>query len=104
MLTQPPPTPTPPPSPPSNPAPHQHNHTPCTHTPPSPQGTEGHNTAQIGGFVMLPPVVMANLAAGRDAARAAALKHLGVTHDSAKLAAFAGEYAGLLYDLATGVR
>jgi len=67
------------------------------------KGTEGHNTAQIGGFVMLPPVIMANLGAGREAARRAALTQLGLTHDSTKLAAFASEYAGLLYDLATGV-
>lgn len=67
------------------------------------QGTEGHNTAQIGGFVMLPPVVFANIGAGREAARKAVLTQLGLTHDSAKLAAFASEYAGLLYDLATGV-
>lgn len=66
------------------------------------KGTEGHNTAQIGGFVMLPPVVFANLPAGREAARKAALTHLGLTHDSSKLAAFASEYAGVLYDLATG--
>ncbi|KAI8462695.1 MAG: ADP-ribosylglycohydrolase-domain-containing protein [Monoraphidium minutum] len=66
------------------------------------KGTEGHNTAQIGGFVMLPPVVFANMAGGRDAARKAALEHLALTHDSSKLAVFAGEYAGLLYDLATG--
>lgn len=53
---------------------------------------------------MLPPVIMANLGAGREAARTAALKHLSLTHDSSKLAAFASEWAGLLYDLATGVR
>ncbi|GBF98933.1 hypothetical protein Rsub_11725 [Raphidocelis subcapitata] len=65
-------------------------------------GAEGHNTAQIGGFVMLPPVVFANLKEGRAAAISAALTHLALTHDSPKLAAFATEYAGLLYDLATG--
>lgn len=76
---------------------------PAPSSSPPPQGTEGHNTAQIGGFVMLPPVVFANMAGGREAARKAALTHLGLTHDSSKLAAFASEYAGLLYDLATGV-
>jgi hypothetical protein len=53
---------------------------------------------------MLPPVVFANLASGREAARKAAVTHLGLTHESSKLAVLAGEYAELLYDMATGVR
>ncbi|GFR43448.1 hypothetical protein Agub_g4531, partial [Astrephomene gubernaculifera] len=65
------------------------------------RGTEGHNTAQIGGFVMLPPVVLSRLD-GVSAARQRALSHLGTTHDSRKLAAYAEKYAELLYGLATG--
>jgi hypothetical protein len=78
------------------------------------QGTEGHNTAQIGGFVMLPPVIMAAVAAAaggssasssdgcssNDAVAAAAaqagLTHLRCTHESKKLAAVADRYAQLL--------
>jgi hypothetical protein len=72
------------------------------------QGTEGHNTAQIGGFVMLPPVIMAAVAAaarasssnGIDstaaAAAAQAVEHLRTTHDSNKLAAVAERYAQVM--------
>ncbi|KXZ49126.1 hypothetical protein GPECTOR_23g55 [Gonium pectorale] len=65
------------------------------------QGTEGHNTAQIGGFVMLPPVILAKLD-GPAAAKERALKHLGNTHESRKLAGYAEKYAELIYGLATG--
>ncbi|KAG2496733.1 hypothetical protein HYH03_005144 [Edaphochlamys debaryana] len=64
-------------------------------------GTEGHNTAQIGGFVMLPPVILAKLD-GPAAATERALSHLGTTHDSRKLAGYAEQYAQLIYSLATG--
>lgn len=70
------------------------------------QGTEGHNTAQIGGFVMLPPVITAAVAstaagggnadAAADAAAADALLHLSATHDSRKLAAAADRYARVM--------
>jgi hypothetical protein len=72
------------------------------------QGTEGHNTAQIGGFVMLPPVIMAAVAAaarasssnGIDstaaAAAAQAVTHLRTTHDSNKLVAVAERYAQVM--------
>jgi hypothetical protein len=77
----------------------------------TPQGTEGHNTASVGGFVMLPPVIMAAVAAAaagaggeaganNDAIAAAAaqqaLTHLRLTHESKKLAAVAERYAQLL--------
>ena len=58
------------------------------------RGTEGHNTASIGGFVMLPPVILGSLPRGVEAAKAAALQHLALTHESAKLAKFAGVRAG----------
>jgi hypothetical protein len=85
------------------------------------QGTEGHNTAQIGGFVMLPPVIMAAVAAAaaagssgssvdqqacgsNDAVAAAAAKaaltHLSCTHDSKKLAGVADRYAQMLARIA----
>jgi hypothetical protein len=78
------------------------------------QGTEGHNTAQIGGFVMLPPVIMAAAAAALQAggnsadaqaaavaaAREAALTHLGATHESRKLWGYADKYAALITKLA----
>ncbi|KAF6262383.1 ADP-ribosylglycohydrolase-domain-containing protein [Scenedesmus sp. NREL 46B-D3] len=78
-------------------------------------GTEGHNTAQIGGFVMLPPVIMAAVAAaarassssgGVDSAAAAAAAqaatHLRTTHDSNKLTAVAERYAQVMARAALG--
>lgn len=53
------------------------------------RGTEGHNTASIGGFVMLPPVVLSALRQGVDAAQAAAVEHLALTHESKALAQYA---------------
>lgn len=55
--------------------------------PPSLQ--EGHNTASIGGFVTLPPVVLAALRQGVETAQAAAARHLSLTHESQAL----GQYA-----------
>eukprot|EP00878_Enallax_costatus_P016108 GHUV01016890.1.p1 GENE.GHUV01016890.1~~GHUV01016890.1.p1 ORF type:complete len:433 (+),score=92.10 GHUV01016890.1:240-1538(+) len=76
------------------------------------EGTEGHNTAQIGGFVMLGPVIMAAVAAAAqagsstEAAAAAASKqaltHLKLTHESAKLAAVADRYAQVVAKAALG--
>ncbi|GLI63555.1 hypothetical protein VaNZ11_006408 [Volvox africanus] len=65
------------------------------------QGTEGHNTAQIGGFVMLPPVILSRLD-GSAAATQRALQHLSTTHESRKLVAYAQSYSELVYGLATG--
>ena len=70
------------------------------------RGTEGHNTAQIGGFVMLPPVVLSALggggAGGASRAVSLGLDQLRLTHDSGKLEGYAKLYAGLLYDVASG--
>ncbi|PNH09558.1 hypothetical protein TSOC_003799 [Tetrabaena socialis] len=83
------------------------------------KGTEGYNTAQIGGFVMLPPVILANLKEGAAAAKARALRHLGTTHESSKLAGYAevvhartrgrgswggldSQYSDLVYGLVAG--
>ena len=52
-------------------------------------GTEGHNTASIGGFVMLPPVILGALRQGVEAAQGAAVRHLALTHESAGLAEYA---------------
>lgn len=60
------------------------------------QGTEGHNTASIGGLVMLPPVTLSfatqashGIAQAWQRARAATIQHLLLTHDSSKLASYA---------------
>jgi hypothetical protein len=53
------------------------------------RGTEGHNTASIGGFVMLPPIILGTLPRGLAAAKEAALKHLALTHESSMLAKYA---------------
>lgn len=45
-------------------------HTPAFATwPRSSRGTEGHNTASIGGFVTLPPVILGSLREGVEAAQ-----------------------------------
>ncbi|GAX85033.1 hypothetical protein CEUSTIGMA_g12453.t1 [Chlamydomonas eustigma] len=64
------------------------------------RGTEGHNTAQIGGFVMLPPVIMSQLGKGVEVAKQQAMKQLTMTHESKKLAGFTELYIDLLYRLA----
>jgi len=68
------------------------------------KGTEGHNTAQIGGFVMLPPVIMAAVAHQASLAdtKKAALTQLSLTHDSSKLAGYAEKYAELMWNMTTG--
>lgn len=62
-------------------------------------GPEGHNTAQIGGFVMLPPVILSQIGKDGAVAREMALKHLALTHNSDKLKKFAGTFADLIYSL-----
>jgi hypothetical protein len=69
------------------------------------EGTEGHNTASIGGFVTLPPVMFSAMA--RSASDAAAVKdtvrrHLKLTHDSSKLATFSDIYCDLMLDVVRG--
>ncbi|KAK9804892.1 hypothetical protein WJX72_010538 [[Myrmecia] bisecta] len=66
------------------------------------KGTEGHNTASIGGFVMLPPVILGTAPGGLPAALAATVQHLGLTHESKSLARNAQVYAKLLIDVASG--
>jgi len=63
------------------------------------QGTEGHNTAQIGGFVMLPPVVLSKVMDGTQAATEAGLTHLKLTHDSRKLWDYAERYVHMLHEI-----
>jgi hypothetical protein len=68
-------------------------------------GTEDHNTASVGGLVMLPPVVLAAWAASGGslaAATRAATAHLALTHESAKLAKYAEVYTALLVAVVTG--
>lgn len=52
-------------------------------------GEEGHNTASIGGFVTLPPVILGAMRQGAEASAAAARRHLALTHQSQAL----GNYA-----------
>ncbi len=65
-------------------------------------GKEGHNTPTIGGFVMLPPVVFANMWRGEALMRKAVVEHLRLTHDSELLASRAELFASLLADLVRG--
>lgn len=58
-----------------------------SNVPSSPQ--EGHNTASIGGFVTLPPVILGALRQGVEAAQAAAGRHLSLTHESQALERYA---------------
>ena len=63
-------------------------------------GTEGHDTASIGGLAVLPPVIFAALRQGDPAAAsAAALIQLRLTHRSSKLERHALEYSDLLVHL-----
>ena len=63
-------------------------------------GTEGHDTASIGGLVSLPPVIFAAMRSGdATAVGLAALTQLRLTHRSAQLERFALEYCDLLVHL-----
>jgi ADP-ribosylglycohydrolase len=66
------------------------------------RGTEGHNTASIGGFVTMPPVIFGSLRDGVEAAQAVAVRHLGLTHESQALAQYAKVYTQLLVEVAGG--
>jgi len=70
------------------------------------KGTEGHNTASIGGFVTLPPVILEEMVRRGPKGRAQALdtvkQHLFLTHDSKQLGKHAETYAELLMDVAGG--
>jgi ADP-ribosylglycohydrolase len=65
-------------------------------------GKEGHNTPTIGGFVMLPPVVFANMWRGEALMKRAVTEHLRTTHESDMLAQRAEVFAVLLASLARG--
>jgi ADP-ribosyl-[dinitrogen reductase] hydrolase len=63
-------------------------------------GTEGHDTASIGGLVSLPLVIFATMRSGEPAApSAAALAQLRLTHRSVQLERFALEFCDLLVHL-----
>ena len=63
-------------------------------------GSEGHDTASIGGLVGLPPVIIARLLqAGPAAAKEAALTQLRLTHRSGKLERYVLEFTDLLIHL-----
>ncbi len=64
-------------------------------------GDEGHDTASMGGFVLLPPVIML-MHGDKQRARAAALEQMQLTHKSAKLGAHAAVFSDLLQDVLGG--
>lgn len=65
-------------------------------------GDENHDTPSIGGFVMLPPIILT--AVGRDPTKVLddVERHLRITHRSDRLAAVANIYALLLLELLAG--
>jgi len=65
-------------------------------------GAENHDTPSIGGFVMLPPVLLISEVEGPQAAVETTLKHLNLTHRSARLAAMATVYSGALLSVLQG--
>ena len=82
------------------------------------KGTEGHNTASIGGFVTMPPVLISAMFRGsapgrssrnrdligisRETALSVVKGHLSLTHDSRRLGEAAETYGGLLADVLMG--
>jgi ADP-ribosylglycohydrolase len=60
-------------------------------------GEEGHNTAQIGGLVMLNAVILLHYN-DRKLAQERTLEHLRLTHKSEKLEAYVEKYVDLLLD------
>lgn len=64
-------------------------------------GDEGHDTASMGGLVLLPPVILL-LHGDRDAAVTAALRQMTLTHRSDKLAMYARVLVALLHDVLGG--
>ncbi|EFN58988.1 hypothetical protein CHLNCDRAFT_137616 [Chlorella variabilis] len=65
-------------------------------------GEEGHNTASIGGFVTLPPVILGAMRQGAEASAAAARRHLALTHQSQALGNYAQVYSQLLVEVTNG--
>jgi len=65
-------------------------------------GAEGHDTASMGGFVMLPIIVMAFHKEGLEVTKEKVLEHLRLTHRSKKLDKHAVVFAELFYNLLDG--
>ena len=68
-------------------------------------GKEGHDTASVGGLVLVPPVVLFTYASTmkRSAAAEAGMTQMRLTHRSAKLDQHAAIYIGCLIDILSGV-
>jgi ADP-ribosyl-[dinitrogen reductase] hydrolase len=68
-------------------------------------GKEGHDTASVGGLVLVPPVVLFTYATtnNRNSAAAAGLTQMRLTHRSAKLDQHATIYIDCLIDILSGV-
>lgn len=76
------------------------------------KGTEGHNTASIGGFVTLPPVILGTMVKALQEkatttevlqeAKLVAKRHLYLTHDSKELGEVADLYTELLVNVSQG--
>lgn len=66
-------------------------------------GATTHDTASVGGLVMLAPLVIAKFLKGADVAeiKAVCVKHLWLTHPDDELAKVAEDYAELLFNLLT---
>ena len=68
-------------------------------------GKEGHDTASVGGLVLVPPVVLFTYMAtgNRKSAAEAGMTQMQLTHRSAKLDQHAAIYIGTLIDILSGV-
>jgi hypothetical protein len=68
-------------------------------------GKEGHDTASVGGLVLVPPVVLFTFAStmNRTSAAGAGMTQLRLTHRSAKLDQHAAIYIDCLIDILSGV-
>eukprot|EP00128_Syssomonas_multiformis_P004877 Colp12_sorted_trinity150504_noHs@20957 len=64
-------------------------------------GPEGHNTASMGGFVMLPPVALA-FYNDVNQAKKRSLEHLSLTHTSPSLGRMASTYVELIVKVVNG--
>ncbi|KAK3244440.1 hypothetical protein CYMTET_45942 [Cymbomonas tetramitiformis] len=65
-------------------------------------GREAHNTATVGGLVMLPPVIIGSMKKGLGGAKRDAAMHLQLTHRSRELARSAAVYTELLFNVMSG--
>jgi ADP-ribosylglycohydrolase len=64
-------------------------------------GDEGHDTASMGGLVLLPPVILLNHADAKRA-RVDAMEQMQLTHKSGKLATHANAFSDLLLNVLGG--